>query len=392
MYVVRQGVEEQPSDSSGAVQSVLRQCVALTGLGCAFVAVERQVRGRSTISIRARYSSDGQQLKWRLSRDVRWAIHAAIESGTPLLAVGQRRSRALAYPRVLMVAPVLGAGQSRTVLGALGYSSAPHATTVRSMQKLANTLHASDHQRDPAMVEQMELMRTASARQDIMLHELRVPLSAAGLLLERLESLSSCDAHGLDGAQDFLSAAHVAVKEAQSIVRHFSQLQALNQDNVPITVHAVQVQAILERAVALLPGSLERMRYVAPVGLPPVAADPLWLTHILTNLLENALTHSPASRPADVTATLSRDQKKVVVSITSYGAGIPQTEQELMLRAPQPRRRLSKASDDLTSKGLGLRIARYLVTAMHGDMWMTSNGTDTTTFGVALPVSSHGAS
>jgi two-component system sensor histidine kinase KdpD len=215
----------------------------------------------------------------------------------------------------------------------------------------------------------------------MLLHELRVPLSAAGLLLERLASRQSASQRA-DDAEGLVVATQLAVQEAQSIVRHFSQLQALDQGNLSVTTVPLQIQEIVERAITLLPGAAGTLHYAVPDDLPAVAADPLWLTHILTNLLENATIHTSPLRTTDVTAALSTDGDRVVIAVTSAGSGAPPTKRATVT-VPHPHR---APLDDLTSKGLGLRIATYLATAMNGDVWMEGDGPHSTTFCVGLPV------
>jgi signal transduction histidine kinase len=387
MHVVMRGVDGSQRDSSGVIKSVLEQCVALTGLSHAFVAAERWFEGRSTLSIWARYSLGEQGIRLRLSPEMRWALQSAIEFACPVLITSGRRSPAEAYPRVLIATPVLNGGRRRAVLAAIGHIPAPYTTVIRSMRRLARLIDGGELATDPVNPHLADFVRNASARLDILLHELRVPLSAAGLILERFANHPPEEQH-TDGAGDLLHAAHLAIQEAQSVVRYFSQMQALNQENLPITPRPLQVGAIIERAIALLPGSRGGLRYQELASLPEVFADPLWLTHILTNLLENAITHTPAPHTTDIAAAPSPDGRKVVLSVTSYTAGDPLTKQEVM-RLPSQSYSRRAPSDDLTSKGLGMRLAKRLVTAMHGDMWVESIGSRSTTFRVALPAAAY---
>lgn len=384
MAVQGDGPVDRPlGASASAIESALEKCLALTGLSSALVAVERRLRGRPSLYIRARYSTDEQHRQWRLSSGMRWALLSAIESACPVLTKGWRRTHTngVMTPSVLIAVPMLAGRYARGALAAEGQIAAPYATALQSMQRLANMLSVDTRHTDHATTLPGELIRAASARQDMLLHELRVPLSAAGLLLERLVGRQAIE-HFADDTVGFLTAAQLAIHEAQSIVRRFSQLQALNQGDFTISPVPLLVQEIIERAIALLPSSARCLRRAIPDHLPPVAADPLWLTHILTNLLENATTHTPPPHTTDVTAALSADGDKVVVSVKSGAAGIPLGEQEPALYAQQHR----ASADDLTSKGLGLRIATSLVTAMNGDIWVESEGLRNTTFCVALPV------
>lgn len=368
-----------------AIEAALAQCVARAGMSSAFIAVERQIHGKNALVIWARAvrpnddEAPNVRPDNRLTAGMREALQTALQSGCPVLTTSKRGVRG--HPRVLVAAPVMAGARARAVLGAVGFVPAPYANAVRVIQRAASGLDTTAFLSPKGAPAAPMFIREASARQDVLLHELRVPLSAANLLLERLNRLNAWDTLTED-ASDMMRAAQAAVREAQSIVRTLSQLQALKQDAIPIAPQPVQVQKIIERAVALLPGSVERLRRAPAEALPDVLADPLWLTHVLTNLLENAMTHTPAPQVADMSAALSADKSSVIVSVTSYGAGIPLAEQQRLL-LPYHRR---STADDLTSKGLGLSIAKYLVTAMSGELWLESDGRHSATFRVSLPV------
>jgi signal transduction histidine kinase len=133
--------------------------------------------------------------------------------------------------------------------------------------------------------------------------------------------------------------------------------------------------------VALLPTA--RVHVVVAADVPAVAADELWLTQILINLIDNAVKHTRSPDPVQV-AGRRAGPDRVLISVIDTGTGVPLDRQHEIF-APY----VSGArSDDLTSQGLGLSIARYFVTAMGGDMWVESDGHSGTTFSFTLPVAS----
>lgn len=384
MYVMKGGTDRARRNMANHVASVLERCVTETGMNCAFIAIERKIAGRPTLSIRTRYSNDARNGQLRLSNDMRVALHSAIESVSPVIISGQRKLRSVGTPRVLIAAPLISNGYCYGALAVIGYIPAPYVNALRSIRRLAAMLDVGEYPDDIDRLPLVDFMRGASARQDILLHELRVPLSAANLLLESLISQQASRRH--TAAQDALvHDAYRAIQDAQSIVRHFSQLLTLSQGAHPITTQPVQVGAILDRAFALLPSSKGCLRYTEPESLPDVAADPLWLTHVFTNLIENAMTHAPTAHAVDVTVATTSDQSRMVISITSYGAGIPPAEQAALLRPYQQR----SSHDDLTSKGLGLSIVQYLITEMGGDLRVQSDGHHSVTFSVMLPTTTN---
>jgi two-component system sensor histidine kinase ChiS len=157
-------------------------------------------------------------------------------------------------------------------------------------------------------------------------------------------------------------------------------LRTIAQGSPRPTVSAVAVTTIIERAVTLVPNARV---HVVVADVPPVAADELWLTQTLINLIDNAVKHTRSSEPVQV-AVRRAAPDRVLISVIDTGAGVP-LERQQEIFSPYVR---GARSDDLTSQGLGLSIARYFVTAMGGDMWVESDGHSGTTFSFTLPAAS----
>ena len=92
-------------------------------------------------------------------------------------------------------------------------------------------------------------------------------------------------------------------------------------------------------------------------GLPKVWVDPVRIRQLLDNLLTNAIRHSPTG--GDVTVAVTTGDGTVECEVTDSGAGFPADQLETVFD------RFTKSGDSRGS-GLGLCIARDLVTAHHG--------------------------
>ena len=226
---------------------------------------------------------------------------------------------------------------------------------------------------------------TEGAAYDALLHELRTPLGAASYALDAVARIYDGAARA-DAAQiaHMLWTARCGVREAQSLVRWFSQLRTIAQGSPRPAVRTVAVRTIIERAVALVPNA--RVHVVVAADVPPVAADELWLTQTLINLIDNAVKHTRSSDPVQVAVRCAAPDR-VLISVIDTGAGVPLDRQHEIF-GPYVR---GARSDDPTSQGLGLSIARYFVTAMGGDMWVESDGHSGTTLSFTLPVASGAA-
>ncbi|MFP2907731.1 GAF domain-containing protein [Pyxidicoccus sp. 3LFB2] len=109
--------------------------------------------------------------------------------------------------------------------------------------------------------------------------------------------------------------------------------------------------------------------------------DPDRIAQVLTNLLGNALTYSPAGAPVRVDARMEGGQ--VLLSIFNGGTPIPP---ELLPRLFEPMTRGSlKEGQSSRSIGLGLYIVRDIVRGHGGGVDVVSSAEHGTTFTVRLP-------
>lgn len=84
---------------------------------------------------------------------------------------------------------------------------------------------------------------------------------------------------------------------------------------------------------------------------------------MLTNLLANALRHSPAGAPVAVAARNGDDDGGVTITVTDQGSGIPPAEAERVFERFY-RTDAGRAASDGGS-GLGLAIAQWIAD-LHG--------------------------
>jgi two-component system, OmpR family, sensor histidine kinase VicK len=125
-------------------------------------------------------------------------------------------------------------------------------------------------------------------------------------------------------------------------------------------------------------------RLVLQLPDEPLAAtaDAEKLRQVCTILVENALRYSPDG--GTVTVGASQRQDKVEVSVADEGIGIPQADQEQIFRKFY-RGADAELRTGAGGTGLGLFIARGLVTAMGGRIWVSSREGEGSRFAFELP-------
>ena len=172
-----------------------------------------------------------------------------------------------------------------------------------------------------------------------------------------------------------------------AIVDRLLAVAQLDSGDLQVQVAPTDVGELVSEVVAVAKQSLVLDGHEFVLDLPPeplaADADRDKLRQIVTDLVENAVRYSPGG--GTVTVSARRRDDFVEVSVQDEGIGIPQAEQGRIFakfyRAETGRRELAGAGT-----GLGLFIAKELLAAMHGRIWVRSLEGEGSTFSFALPL------
>jgi signal transduction histidine kinase len=218
-------------------------------------------------------------------------------------------------------------------------------------------------------------------------HELRSPLTS-------ICSFSSIIADGLAGQttpqqDDYL----------QIILRNVGQLRAMIEDLLEVTqaqtgkltveLKSIAVNEAAAYAVDTLKGAAKQkditLSFLPSAWLPSAYADATRLRQILTILLDNAVKFTPAGGTVTVgTREYKKDGGMVLVEVSDTGCGIKPEETERIFE------HLYQVTDPGSAGrrglGLGLHIAKDLVTRQGGEIWVTSVPGKGSLFSFTLPI------
>jgi signal transduction histidine kinase len=235
-------------------------------------------------------------------------------------------------------------------------------TVARAFNSMTVRLHAQDQQRRHLMAD--------------IAHELRTPLT---VMQGRLEGL-------IDGvyARDDERLAEV-LEETRTLARLVDDLRTLanaEAGSLSLRKEPTDLAVLIHDAAAsAAPAARDRgvtVRVDERGDLPLVDVDPLRIREVLTNLLTNALRHTPAG--GEVTVTAAAQDHHVAIDVTDTGSGISPDD------LPKIFDRFYKGPTSHGS-GLGLTIARNLIVAHGGEMRADSRVGRGTTITFTLPLS-----
>jgi PAS domain S-box-containing protein len=214
-------------------------------------------------------------------------------------------------------------------------------------------------------------------------HELRTPLTSIYGFAETL--LRQDVMFGEEERQTFLRYIASESQRLTSIVDTLLNVARLDTGDLQVDLAETDVRDVVGQVVdTVTAAEANGHRFVVDLPAEPLAAkaDPEKLRQVCSILVDNALRYSPDG--GTVTVGAVRRQDMVEVSVADEGIGIPQSDQEQIFR------KFYRGSDaelraGAGGTGLGLFIARGLVTAMGGRIWVSSQEGEGSRFAFELP-------
>jgi PAS domain S-box-containing protein len=213
-------------------------------------------------------------------------------------------------------------------------------------------------------------------------HELRAPLTS---IYGFAETLLRRDVLFKDEERrTFLGYVASEAQRLTGIVDTLLNVARLDAGELQVEVAPIDVRSVVSEVVAGLEASPTGNRHQFVIDLPSeplaAAADQEKLRTILANLLDNAVKFSPEG--GQVTVEGRRTGTAVEVRVVDEGIGIPAAEHEHIFRKFH---RAEGGGRDRGGTGLGLFIARGLLAAMGGRIWVDSAEGSGSSFAFELP-------
>lgn len=233
-----------------------------------------------------------------------------------------------------------------------------------------------------------QLRRLETVRRDFISnisHELRTPLASLRALVETLRDGALDDP---PAAQRFLDRIETEVDALAQMVQELLELSRIESGRVPLRLKPTPLSDIILRPVERLLPQAERAHIELIVdlqgGVPPVMADGERVQQVITNLVHNAIKHTPAGGTITVRSSMQADlfPNAAIVSVIDTGEGISSDD------LPRIFERFYKVDRARSAggTGLGLAIAKHIVQAHQGDIWAESIEGRGSTFSFSLPI------
>lgn len=271
------------------------------------------------------------------------------------------------------VAPVQALAVASQKVAAGDYSQRVEASGADELVEMAESFNTMASE----LQSQRELRRRSMAD---LAHELRTPLSVLQIELESIEDGLS------EPTDEVMLGLQTEVSHLKHLVEDLRTLSLMDAGELELEFHNIDLVELVNGVTQRFKGPAAekdiRLRTTIEPSLVLVKADGHRLAQVLINLLSNAIRHT--ANGGEVTVSLDQDDVRANVTVRDNGEGIDSVHLphifERLYRADDARDRRSGGS------GLGLSIARSLVEAHGGQIWVQSERNQGALFGFSLPL------
>lgn len=278
------------------------------------------------------------------------------------------------------------------------------ATLVEELERKLNELEAA-HAELSAVHERLQ--RLDEAKTDfihIAAHELRTPLTTVTAYASMLHSqIKNSDNPML---QEILEGLQTGVDRLNRITGDMVSIARVELSNIELAYMPVSIKSVLLPVLKDFQSTFDErhqtLKLNIPDDLPLIVGDDTQLQQVFSRLIGNAIKYTPDGGTITISAnvhttekTPDNTQKFIEVSVADTGIGINKSDQGLIFEKFYTAEDTSRHSSGETKfmgggPGLGLTIARGIVEAHGGRIWVESDGYDPqnppgSTFFVLLP-------
>jgi len=209
-------------------------------------------------------------------------------------------------------------------------------------------------------------------------HDLKTPLSTVDYLLGAFEQNETVrTAVGED-----LGMARRNIERVIQLVIDFLDTEKIESNMYPLSIQSVKLSDIFRTSREACIGLADQkgVDLSFSVSDQSLKGDFDALSRVLTNLVTNAVNHSPSGSSVRVKALASRDQVKI--SVSDEGSGLaPEVSEKIFERFYQ-----APGKRTVGSSGLGLTICKLLVELGHGTIGVDSTPGSGSTFYFTVPI------
>jgi two-component system sensor histidine kinase KdpD len=222
--------------------------------------------------------------------------------------------------------------------------------------------------------------RLKSALLDSISHDFRTPLTSIKASVTSL--LSSANANKAQ-TRELLTIINEECDRLNRLVEEAAEMSRLEAGEFELALEPVPISEIIQAALSQCKTALAGRKVDVKISpnLPPVRADLDRVKEALIHLIDNANLYSPKEQPITISAELTGDF--ITTSVADRGPGIDDLEQGMIFD------KFYRGKDQrylVQGTGMGLPIAKAIITAHKGTIGVTSQLGHGSVFSFTLPI------
>ena len=248
--------------------------------------------------------------------------------------------------------------------------------------ELATALNDMTERLDVSFTRERELERARSELVRAVSHDLITPLASIRAMVESMNDGVVTDS---ETVKRYLRATQSEVENLSQLINDLFELSQIDAGVLELHMERSSLQDIIsdtmESMSAQAAGRKLTLKGTVKKEMSPVIMDAQRVQRILYNLVQNAIRHTPADGTIHIRA--SDIGVEVRVDIEDTGEGIAEQELAFLFQRPDPAER--PGSPISKGNGFGLSIAKGIVEAHGGRIWVESVLGEGSVFSFTLP-------
>ncbi|MGO9611424.1 MAG: ATP-binding protein [Dissulfurispiraceae bacterium] len=231
------------------------------------------------------------------------------------------------------------------------------------------------------ITEQKRLERERKNILSMFAHDMKNPVMTAGGFLSRVRTFKGGTLS--EPQQSCLELVNDELKKLEELIRDFLEFSRFDAKECKPVLEPLDLDDELLKLVESEKIEADKrdinISLLKTEGYVPCAvnADPAMINRVLTNLLDNAIKYNTEGGTVHIRLTAREDD--ILVQVTDTGTGIPENHIPFIFDA------FYRVSRDTKGSGLGLSIAKTIVEAHGGRIWVQSSPGKGSTFSLTLP-------
>ena len=214
----------------------------------------------------------------------------------------------------------------------------------------------------------------------IVSHDLKNPLNTISLVAQMFRLSKELDSSKISSLASNLE---IATKQMKQLISNLLDFAKLQSGTFSVDLKPTNISQVINDVLGMLKLQIDEKHqfidFEIPSGLPDIPCDAQKLEQVFSNLLGNAIKFSPEG--GKIKLQVDQTAEGILVSVTDNGPGIPSDLlPRIFDRFWQPQQSTYQGS------GLGLSIAKGIVEAHKGRIWVESALGKGSSFLFSLPL------